>query len=207
MRNEFSLLIIGIFVIGCGQNPKTIKKDPNSRQVEIDFADISISLPKVFKRVSPDELIYSIENLDSTEISESDKSYKIERFETIKATKMKFYIYVDTTNINNTIIFLSEKYLKLDNEVRQYILSNADRTLKSTAVEQGIEVNRVDTQFFKGRKVETLKLKYEIKGPESSGYWTTYMVTTVSNSFQIFVTRNDNEDYEDRVTRMSIGLP
>lgn len=207
MRNEFSLLIIGIFVIGCGQNPKTIKKDPNSRQVEIDFADISISLPKVFKRFSPDELIYSIENLDSTEISESDKSYKIERFETMKATKMKFYIYVDTTNINNTIIFLSEKYLKLDNEVRQYILSNADRTLKSTAVELGMEVNRVDTQFFKGRKVETLKLKYEIKGPESSGYWTTYMVTTVSNSFQIFVTRNDIEDYEDRVTRMSIGLP
>lgn len=199
--------MIMILLIGCGQSPKAIKKDLNSRQVEIDFADISISLPNVFKRFSPDELIYSIENLDSTEISESDKSYKIERFETMRATKMKFYIYADTTNINNTIIFLSEKYLKLDNEVRQYILSNADRTLKSKAIEQGIEINRVDTQFFKGKKVETLKLKYEMKGPDSNGYWTTYMVTTVSNSFQVFVSRNDIEDYEDRITKMRIGLP
>lgn len=207
MCKKLLILVLGAFVIGCGQSPKAIKKDLNSRQVEIDFADISISRPKAFKRFSPEELIYSIENLDSTEISESDKSYKIERFETMSATKMKFYIYVDTANINNAIIFLSEKYLTLDNEVRQYILSNADRTLKSTAIEQGIEVNRVGTQFFKGRKVEILKLKYEMKGPKSSGYWTTYMVTTVSNSFQIFVPRNDIEDYEDRVTSMSIGLP
>ena len=122
------------------------------------------------------------------------------------ATNMKFYIYVDTTDINNTIIFLAEKYLKLDKEVRQYILSNADRTLKPKATEQGVEINRVDNKYFNGKKVEILKLKYEMKGPELNGYWTTYMVTTVSNSFQVFVTRADIEDYEDRITRMRIGL-
>lgn len=119
---------------------------------------------------------------------------------------MKFYIYVDTTDINNTVIFLAENYLKLDKEVRQYILSNADKALKSHEIEQGIETNRIDNQFFSGKKVQILKLKYELRGPEVISYWTTYMVTTVSNSFQVFVARSDFEDYEDRITKMQVGL-
>lgn len=206
MFQKLLILTIGTLIIGCGQNPKTIQKDPNFGQVEIDFADISVSLPKVYQRFSPDELIYAIESLDSLEISESERLDRIDRIETMKSINMKFYIYVDTTDINNTIIFLDEKYLKLDKEVRQYILANADRTLKPKAADQGIEINRVDNQFFTGKGIEILKLKYEMKGPESLAYWTTYMVTTPSNSFQIFVTKSDIGDYEDKIIGMRVGL-
>lgn len=204
MIQKFIVIALVALIVSCGRNSKIT--DKNSRQVEIDFADISISLPKVFHRFSPDELIYSIEDLDSAEMSETEKLARIDQIETVKSTNLKFYIYVDTTNINNTIIFLAEDYLKLDNEVRQYILSNADKSLKPKIAEQGVQIKRVDNQFFKGRRVEILKLKYEVMRQELSSYWTTYMVTTVSNSFQIFVTRIDIEDYEDRVTRMGIGL-
>ena len=206
MFQKLLIFIIGTLIISCGPNPKTIQKDPNSRQVEIDFADISVSLPKVFQRFSPEELIYELESLDSVEISENDRLTRIDRIEAMRSTNMKFYIYVDTTDINNTIIFLAEKYLKLDKEVRQYILSNADKTLKPKADDMGVEIKRVDSKFLTGKRTDVLKLKYEMKGTDLIAYWTTYMVTTASNSFQIFVTRTDTVDYEDKITRMKVGL-
>lgn len=206
MFQKSVIVILLIIAFSCRQDTERLKPDPNSRQVEIDFADVSLSLPKVFQRFSADELIYAIESADSSEISESDRLMRIERLEIMKSTNMQFYIYVDTTNINNTIIFLAEKYLKLDKEVRQYILSNADKTIRPNMMERGVEINRIDSKYFKGKKVEILKLKYELMAPELVGYWSVYMVTTVSNSFQVFITMSDAEDYESKITRMRVGL-
>jgi hypothetical protein len=206
MFHKLLVIIVGILIIACGQNPKTIQKDPNSRQVAIDFADLSVSLPKVFKKFSHDELIYAIKNLDPVDFPEDDRLERIERVEEMRSTDVPHYIYVDTTDINNSIIFQDGEYLKLDKEVRQYILSNADRTLKPKLAKKGVDIKRIENQFFTGKKIEILKLKYELNGTAVDSFTTIYLVTTRSNTLTIFVTRPDSEDFEERITRIRVGL-
>jgi hypothetical protein len=206
MFHRLLVIIVGILIIACGQNPKTIQKDPNSRQVAIDFADLSVSLPKVFKKFSHDELIYAIKNLDPVDFPEDDRLERIERVEEMRSTDVPHYIYVDTTDINNSIIFQDGEYLKLDKEVRQYILSNADRTLKPKLAKKGVDIKRIENQFFTGKKIEILKLKYELNGTAVDSFTTIYLVTTRSNTLTIFVTRPDSEDFEERITRIRVGL-
>ena len=192
----------------CQQKPEELATDTTSKQVEIDFANISISLPKYFQKTSPDELIFAIESISPREISELDRQEKIHQYETLKRNLIgvSYYIYVDTTDIFNTIVFQKGKYLKLDKEVRQFILSNSEIMLNPGMSTDSLNLKRVDSQFFNGEKVQILKQKFEAKGPERTYYTTFYVVTTRSNTFQIIVGGLDDEDYEDRITQMQVGI-
>ncbi|HOX81395.1 MAG TPA: hypothetical protein PLJ60_03470 [Chryseolinea sp.] len=204
MIKNWIIITLVLLTIGCDQKPKKNIIDVNSRQVEIDFAHISISLPKHFYRSSTEELTYAIENADSSEISESDRLERLDQIETFRLNSLgvKYYLYLDTTDINNTIIFRKGKYLKLDKAAQQYILSDTERSLKSR--EDDINFKRLDTQFFTGEELQILKQKFEVNRPEWISYTTLYIVTTRSNTFQIIVERTDEEDYEDRVTKIRV---
>jgi hypothetical protein len=207
IKNSVIIFLV-VLTVGCNQKPKRRTIDVNSRQVEIDFAHISVSLPKYFQKRSPDDLIYTIENADPTEISETERQEKIRQYETLKTNLIGvvYYIYVDTTDINNTIVFQKGKYLKLDKEVRQFILSNSEKMLNPGLTADSLTFKRVDSQFFTGEKIQILKQKFEPKRPERTYYTTFYVVTTKSNTFQIIVGGFDSEDFEDRITRMRVGI-
>ncbi len=205
IRNLIIITLVALSV-GCYQKPKRNVMDANLQKVMIDFAHISISIPKYFKRYSPEDLTYAIQNSDSSEFSENEKQeqiFRIERFR-LNSLGMMYYIYVDTANIDNVIIFKKTKYIKLSKEVRQDILSTTEKNL--SPFENQFELRRLDTQFFTGEKAQILKQKFSIEWPGGINYKTFYFVTTRSNTFQILVERSDNEDYENRVTGMRVGL-
>ena len=206
------LLLISVISISCDDYVvhkinKTItdsfsKQDKKITQeftsITIDFAKISIELPKYYFKTNHEELTSIIDFIDeNTQIQLNS----IKEFE--KSNK-GFIIFVDSNNVFNQIMIFGAEHTYFDKKTAGQYLYLLERQLENEWIPRNINYTRLESNYLSNSNVRILKVKYETIINNITNYTTQYIITTGKKSFSIVVNNSTSEDFQKNIAAIKL---
>jgi hypothetical protein len=200
MRKSLYFAIItalfGCF-LGCKKEPKTDFKDLRDFQ----FLGISMSLPGVYMEMSLDDLIDSWYNSD---LPESFVEKKIRQLESMRSREGSFIIFVDTTNLSNTILIFRGPTIQISKFTSKELFLMLDKRFREEAKELEIEFKPLENSYYTlNNRNEILKIKFEWNDGEIQSYGTQYLINIKGPTIGVVI-HDDSDDYEGLVRKIKL---
>lgn len=179
-------------------NVENINNNGDFTERNIHFAKILIKLPHSFNEFTSKDLTNKV-----TELEENTTAY-IESIKKFESSKYGFKLFIDTLDFSSQIMFFGQEHLFIDKQTSGQYLTLLERQLENEWIPQGISFKRLESNFFSGKTVGILKIKYEINSNNITSFKTQYIVTTNKNTFGILVNKSDSEDFQNLITSMKL---
>lgn len=187
--NCLALLLSLIILVSCSNNESKKFQDLKNHR----FSDLTFNLPGVFVETSIDELIESWSNTDSPqEVVNS----KIEYYEFLRPREQWISLYVDSTNLNSTVMVFVGPYIKINKWTSQQMFQMLEKRLRSEADELGVEFKPIENNFYPlNNGNDLLKIKFEWNSTTEQTFGTQYLLNTNESTYG-FIVMNDYDDFE-----------
>src|SRR5688500_5131132 len=180
-----------IFLSACGHLTDN-SEITTAKEIDISFTPAKIKIPKQYKQHSPGELKKIIENSGGPADLIAMRTSKIDG---LANSNIGFDIYVDTTNTENTILFMQGTGVRLTPSLIQEYLTLIDQQLTKSWTPYGFQFKIVDSKIFTNNGIDFLKVKYEVTYQDSKTHLTQYLVTQNKKGIGVLVDNEGSADY------------
>jgi hypothetical protein len=107
-----------------------------------------------------------------------------------------FAVYVDTTEISNTVFIFTGPYIKISKWTSEQLFKMLDKTLRKEANDIGMDFKPVENSYYTLKNGnDILKVKFEGSNESMKKLVTQYLLNIRGSTFGIIVT-DDEDDFE-----------
>jgi hypothetical protein len=183
-----SSFLVGLLA-GCTKELKIDYKDLRNAE----FTGLTFQLPGIFVETDLDGLA------EAWSLSKASKNVidkQLQRIESLRPREGTFAVYVDTTEISNTVFIFTGPYIKISKWTSEQLFKMLDKTLRKEANDIGMDFKPVENSYYTLKNGnDILKVKFEGSNESMKKLVTQYLLNIRGSTFGIIVT-DDEDDFE-----------
>jgi len=186
MKNILILIFGTLLLISCGQdNPSSNVENVeplNAKTYQIEESNVSLSLPKEFMKITPENFNKLISMSDMTD---EIKTYISQRVSSIGEQSNNNNLFIDSLTYNNVALIQRKgPHITLNKEVVNLLEQNYMSAPKTGVIVQEEEI--VQKQLVTGKSYSYIKLKIKQKSVQGIRYLTNYLISTNKVTFCVW---------------------